>query len=100
MNKEKVVNRAQKTLVTNSRAIQAEIDEKQYKDSKKKAALQRVQDEINAQNQKQKIMKEHKERMRKKREEIQLQKEQEREAQLGRGVEAQPQFSFKVNMNA
>ena len=48
----------------------AGLEEKQYKENKKKDALQRIQDEIEAQHLRKKIMKDHRERMKKKREQV------------------------------
>ena len=72
--------------------MQAEIDEKNYKENKKRDALQRVQYEIDQQNQKKKIMKEHKERMRLKREQIENQKQQEEENKAAASFQVKMEF--------
>jgi hypothetical protein len=67
LNEFKVNQRAKKVLSTTNKTIQAEQDEKMYRDAKKKDALQRVQYEIDQQAQKMKAVRE---RMRIKKEQL------------------------------
>ena len=63
-----MVDRATKVLNGVTAQHQAELNEKAYREQKKKEALKRIKEEIDDQNLKKKMMKEQKERLKKKRE--------------------------------